>query len=80
LANYPNQEFGMLVGKIKNISLISDKNGNYLIDVSLPNNLITTYNKELAFKQEMQGTAEIITEDLRLAERFFYQLRSVFDN
>jgi len=80
LANYPNEEFGMLTGKIKNISLISDENGNYLIDVSLPNNLITTYNKELAFKQEMQGTAEIITEDLRLAERFFYQLRSVFDN
>ena len=79
LANYPNQEFGMLTGKIKNISLISDEDGNYLIDVSLPNNLITSYNKKLIFKQEMQGSAEIITEDLRLIERFFYQLRSVFD-
>jgi len=79
LANYPSEEFGMLEGKIKNISLMSDKDGNYLIDVTLPDNLKTTYNKQLPFKQEMQGTAEIITEDLRLIERFFYQIRSVFD-
>lgn len=79
LANYPSKEFGMLEGKIKNISLISDEKGNYLIDVSLPKKLITTYNRELPFKQEMQGNAEIITEDLRLIERFFYQIRSIFD-
>jgi hypothetical protein len=79
LSNYPSEEFGMLKGTIKSISLISDKDGNYLIDVELPNNLETTYRKQLHFKQEMQGTAEIITEDLRLMERFFYQLRSIFD-
>ena len=79
LSNYPSEEFGMLQGTIKNISLISDKDGNYLIDVNLPNDLETTYHKKLLFKQEMQGTAEIITEDLRLIERFFYQLRSIFD-
>jgi multidrug resistance efflux pump len=79
LANYPSEEFGMLNGVIKNISLITDQQGNYLIDVSLPQNLMTTYKKELVFKQEMQGSAEIITEDLRLIERFFYQIRAVFD-
>ena len=36
------------------------------------------YDKEIEFKQEMRGTAEIITEDLRLIERFFYQLKDVF--
>ena len=45
-----------------------------MIDVSLPKKLITSYNKKIDFKQEMRGTAEIITEDLRLIERFFYQL------
>ncbi len=80
LENYPDQEFGMLNGIIKKISLISDEEGNYLIDVSFPNNLKTTYNKNLVFKQEMQGTAEIVTEDLRLIERFFYQIRNVFKN
>lgn len=79
LVNYPSQEFGILNGIIKSMSQISDEQGNYLIDVSLPNKLITSYQKDLEFKQEMQGTAEIITEDLRLIERFFYQIRGVFD-
>ncbi len=79
LANYPYTEFGMLEGNIKSISLMPDNNGNYLIDIELPEKLITTYNTEIEFKQEMRGTAEIITEDLRLIERFFYQLRNVFN-
>jgi multidrug efflux pump subunit AcrA (membrane-fusion protein) len=78
LANYPYTEFGMLEGNIKSISLVPDNEGFYLIDVALPEKLITTYNKEIAFKQEMTGTAEIITEDLRLIERFFYQLKNIF--
>jgi multidrug resistance efflux pump len=79
LANYPSQEYGKLKGKVKSISAISDKDKNYLIDVMLPNNLNTSYNKKLVFKQEMQGNAEIVTEDLRLIERFFYRIRSVLD-
>ncbi len=78
LANYPYTEFGMLKGVIKSISLVPDNDGNYLIDVALPEKLITTYNKKIAFKQEMRGSVEIITEDLRLMERFFYQLKNVF--
>ncbi len=78
LLNYPYTEFGMIEGIIKSISLIPDKDGNYLIDVKLPDRLITTYKKEIEFRQEMSGSAEIITEDLRLIERFFYQLRNIF--
>ena len=44
------------------------------VDVELPKKLVTTYEKEIEFKQEMTGTADIITEDLRLIERFFYLL------
>lgn len=77
LDNYPDYEFGVLNGKIETISEISDKDGFYSVDVLLPNGLITTYNKSIEFKQEMRGTAEIITEDLRLIERFFYQLRQI---
>ena len=78
LENYPYTEFGMLVGAIKSISLVPDNDGYYLIDIKLPKKLITTYNKKIAFKQEMRGTAEIVTEDLRLIERFFYQLKNIF--
>ena len=77
LENFPETEFGTLQGKIKSISLIADAEGFYLIDVSLPSILITSYNKEIAFKQEMRGVAEIVTEDLRLIERFFYQFKEI---
>ncbi|MFY7670380.1 HlyD family secretion protein [Tenacibaculum sp. MEBiC06402] len=77
LLNYPADEFGKLNGTVKFISLFPDLEGNYLIDVELPKKLITTYEKEIEFKQEMTGTADIITEDLRLIERFFYQLKNV---
>jgi len=79
LANYPATEFGMLNGKVENISLFPDKDGNYLVDVSLSKKLITSYNKQIEFQQEMRGKAEIITENLRLIERFFYQIKNVFD-
>jgi len=79
LVNYPFTEFGMLEGVIKSISLVPDKDGFYLIDVELPEKLITTYHKEIAFKQEMRGSVEIITDDLRLIERFFYQLKNIFN-
>jgi len=78
LANYPDTEFGMLNGNVENISLFPDKEGNYLVDVSLDEELITSYNTKIEFQQEMSGKAEIITEDLRLIERFFYQLKNVF--
>ena len=77
LLNYPSDEFGELNGRVKSISSVPDADGNYLIDVLLPQELVTTYGKSIAFKQEMQGTADIITEDLRLIERFFYQLKNI---
>ena len=80
LENYPDTEFGTLQGTVNTISLIPNQNGLYLIDVVLPSTLITSYNKTIDFKQEMRGTAEIITEDLRLIERFFYQFKNVLKN
>jgi multidrug resistance efflux pump len=79
LENFPDDEFGTLKGKVKHISLLPDKDGLYLIDVELPEKLITTYDKEIPFKQEMRGMVEIVTEDLRLIERFFYQFRTLLD-
>jgi multidrug resistance efflux pump len=75
LQNYPSREFGMLVGTVKNIALVP-KNNAYAIEVEFNNRLKTTFNKTLEFRQEMQGSAEIITEDLRLVERIFYQVIS----
>ena len=78
LANYPDREFGVIEGKLKSISLTPDKDGNLLLDIELPNGLKTSYKKQINFQQEMTGTADIITEDLRLLERLLYQFRDVF--
>jgi multidrug resistance efflux pump len=80
LNSYPHNEYGVLKGKIKDISLVPNDDGLYLLNVSLLGKLVTTHNKRIEFKQEMQGTAEIITEDLRLIERIFYQFKEIFKN
>ncbi|GIQ59137.1 hemolysin [Flavobacterium collinsii] len=79
LANFPDREFGVLKGRIRNISLVPDKDGNLLLDVALLNGLETSYKKQIVFQQEMKGTAEIVTEDLRLIERILYQFKSIFE-
>lgn len=80
LQDYLDNEYGILEGTISKISAVTDEEGFYLIDVMLPKTLITSYNKEILFKQEMLANAKIITEDLRLVERFFYQMKGIFEN
>ena len=78
MANFPDREYGIVQGIVHNIAATPDKEGNLLIDVSLPNGLETSYDKKIVFQQEMTGTADIVTEDLRLIERLLYQFRDVF--
>lgn len=78
LANFPDREFGVLKGKITAISLTPNQDGFLLIDATLPNNLQTTYHKTITFQQEMNGVADIVTDDLRLIERLLYQFRDIF--
>ncbi|MDC7997400.1 HlyD family secretion protein [Gilvibacter sediminis] len=78
LFNYPEEEYGMLSAKIESMSAIPNENGFYLVNASLESSLVTTYDIAIPFKSELNGTANIVTEDLRLLERFFYQLRGLF--
>ncbi len=76
LENYPFEEFGLLHGKISSISLVPSDD-KYWITIKIPAPLITSQNRALPFKQQLTGTTEIITEDLRLLERFFNQFRKL---
>ncbi len=78
LDGYPYQEFGMVKGEVISMSLSPDSEGNYYIEVNLPKDLQTTYGKTLAFNREMRGTAGIVTEDLKIIQRVFYQFRNIF--
>lgn len=73
LEAYPYQEYGLLKGSIRTISLVP-RQDHYAVEVALPLPLTTTYGKQLAFMHEMQGRADVITQDARLLERVFYQL------
>ncbi|RKD91215.1 HlyD family secretion protein [Mangrovibacterium diazotrophicum] len=74
--NFPYMEYGMVKGVVKSISLVPS-NDNYIAEIELPQNLETNYHIPLVFSQEMKGDAEIITEDLRLIQRFFNPIKSL---
>ena len=77
LHNYPYEQFGMLLGTVQSISQVPEepKEENYTVLISLPQGMLTTYNKPLTLRPELKGDTEIITEDLRVLERVFYQIR-----
>jgi len=75
--NYPYMEYGMVRGIVKSISLVP-MDANYTVEVELPKGLKTNYKKTLIFCQEMQGIAEIITDDTRLIERFLNPLKAIW--
>jgi len=77
---FPYMEFGMVKGVITSISLVPTTIGTEkftMLEVSFPEQLTTNYGKTLDFSQEMTGMAEIITEDLRLIDRFINPVRAV---
>ena len=76
-SGYPYQEFGAVRGRITAIADIPLKDSVFLAKVELPTGLKTTYGKRLAYKTGMSASADIITNDSRLLEKLFYQLRKV---
>jgi HlyD family secretion protein len=74
LSSFPYLEYGMVRGIINTKSLVPSGDA-YIIEVYLPQGLKTLYGKELDFTQNMQGTAEIITEDIRLLQKIINPLR-----
>lgn len=74
LDNFPYQEFGTVTGKVLSVSPLPDEKGQYFVTVALPRGLETSYGKKLNFTRELSGNAQIVTQDMRLIERFFYTL------
>jgi multidrug efflux pump subunit AcrA (membrane-fusion protein) len=72
--SYPYQEYGYVNGKIDFITHIPTDSG-YLAKITFANGLITTYNKQLQYSDGLTAQAQIITKDLRLLERFYYDLK-----
>lgn len=79
LNNFPDQEFGYVKGIVKSVSPVPTAEGTYIVDIALPKGLKTNYGKTLPMTQEMKGSAEIVTEDLRLIERLIMPLKKIWE-
>jgi multidrug efflux pump subunit AcrA (membrane-fusion protein) len=71
--SYPFQEYGSVIGRIEFISHIPDEKG-YLAKVNFINGLTTTYKKQVQYRDGLTANAEVITQDMRLLERFYYSV------
>lgn len=74
--DYPFQEFGTLEGRVLNMApSLTVK--SYRVIVELPKGLQSNYSQIFQCRAELSGSAEIITEDMRLLERVFYNFRKL---
>jgi HlyD family secretion protein len=76
LDNYPYNENGMLQGIVMTISEVPNKD-TYAIDVDLKNGLMTSYNKTLSYKEQMKGKADIITKNISVMDRIFFNFKKL---
>lgn len=74
--SYPFQEYGALAGKIDFISHIPSDSG-YAAKIILDNELQTTYRKQIQYVDGLTAQGEIITKDLRLLERVYYNFKNL---
>jgi hypothetical protein len=73
--DYPSLEYGYLVGSIHAITS-NPNDENTFVEVELPQDMVTKSNIPLQLNHQLKGTAKIITEDLRLIERFINPIKS----
>jgi multidrug resistance efflux pump len=75
--NYPYMEYGLVRGKVKNVSLVPEDN-YYMVEVDFPQGLVTNYKNALELQNQLMGQAEIITENLKLIQRIFNPLKALW--
>lgn len=74
LSSFPYLEYGMLRGIVKSRSLVPEGD-SYYVEISFPDGLVTLYGTQLAFSQNMRGTAEIMTDTLNLLQKVIDPLK-----
>ncbi|ACT96445.1 HlyD family secretion protein [Dyadobacter fermentans] len=75
LDGFPHREYGMVEGKLAQLSNSPGKDDSYWGYIELPDKLKTRYGHTLSYRNGLKGQAEIITADRRLAERLLSTIR-----
>ena len=73
LTAYPYEEFGFIKGELGYISNVASDSG-FSGNVILPNGLQTIYNKKIQFRNGLQAQAVIITKQMRLLQKFYFNI------
>lgn len=79
VAGYPYMEYGFLTGEVTAVSLLTNEDKMYTVTVSLPQSLRTSYGKQLDFKGELSGTAEVMTDERSVTARLLSPLRYLWE-
>ena len=75
--SYPYLQFGTVKGIVSKVSSLPTGDA-YALEVDLPDQMVTSFGKRLEFKQELKGTAEILTEDISLLDRMLKPIGKLF--
>jgi HlyD family secretion protein len=78
LDSYPYQEFGYLPGKVIKISDAPSDDNFYEIIVELPDDLVSSFNRQIIYKPGAVGVAEIVTQDYSVFDRLVFSTRNTF--
>lgn len=78
MTGYPYMEFGYLTGEVLTASLLPNEK-MYTVTVRLPQDLQTSYKKQLTFNGELAGTAEVMTDERSLTARLLSPLRYLWE-
>lgn len=79
LSGFPYMQYGVLKGRIYSVSQVPGE-GGFSADIELTGGMTSTYSEKIKFIHQMDGTADIITEDSRLIYRFIKPLKSLLNN
>lgn len=75
--NFPEEEYGNLVGNVLAMANTPTSDGNYMIDIAFPDGLKTIFKKELPPSQQLLGTARIIVQNRRLSDLFIQPVKRI---
>lgn len=75
--NYPEEEFGYIMGLVSSVSDTPTADGLYMVDIVFPNGLKTIYNKTIPSSKQLVGSAKIIIQNRRLSDWFLLPIRKM---
>ena len=75
--NYPEEDFGYIMGLVSSVSDTPTADGLYMVDITFPNGLKTIYNKFIPSSKQLIGSAKIIIKNRRLSDWFLLPIRKI---